>query len=96
MTPERNSTGSASGDYLSPATEGRRIHKLWPASQYSNTPTLDHCIESKRRASLSLAPATVATMNNQRRCFHSVAIRTAIAPAFDGKRHCLVDLSFVA
>jgi hypothetical protein len=47
---------------------------------------LDHGIQSERRAAFALAPATVATMYEERLRFHAIADKAAVAASIERKK----------
>src|SRR3546814_15136548 len=86
MAPQHDPASRTARDLLPLAAVRWRIDDLRRGAQQRHAIRLDHRIQRERRTGLTLAPAAMAAMHEQRFRFEPVAHEAAITAAFDRER----------
>lgn len=82
VAPNRDPAFRAAGDELTTSALRRRVNELWFPAKLSDSIRLDQGIECERSTGLSLAPAAMATVDEERSRFDSVSDRPAVTASF--------------
>src|SRR3546814_3703283 len=83
MAPQHDPASRTARDLLPLAAVRWRIYDRRRGAQQRHAIRLDHRIQRERRTGLTLAPAAMAAMHEQRFRFEPVAHEAAITAAFD-------------
>ena len=96
MTPQSNVAMGATNDFLPFAAVARRIDDNWFALKNLKAVFFDQRVDHKGRSRFTLAPATVATMNEHRPRQKAIAHMTASAASIKKQRRCRLHNIFSA